>query len=82
MQISTDSDEAGSVAEYLAGILRPSTGYELPVNNESASGSGATIALLPLEVSGEGYEMQVDSDGIEVRTNEPAGLFMGVQTLR
>jgi hypothetical protein len=31
---------------------------------------------------GKGYEMQVDSDGIEVRTNEPAGLFMGVQTLR
>ena len=82
MQISTDSDEAGSVAEYLAGILRPSIGYELPISNESASGSGTTIALLPSEVSGEGYEMQVDSDGIEVRTNEPAGLFMGVQTLR
>ena len=74
------SDDAG-VGGYLAGILRASTGYPLPL----ASGSGGTIALrlsgAPATVGAEGYRLTTTSAGVEIRARQPAGLFHGVQTL-
>jgi hexosaminidase len=83
-RIRTDaSPEARAVGERLAEVLRPSTGYALPVTTEPAARS---ITLrLAAEESGlgeEGYRLRSAPSGVTVTAHRPAGLFHGVQTLR
>ncbi|WP_157631803.1 family 20 glycosylhydrolase [Catelliglobosispora koreensis] len=74
--IFTDSLAVGN---YLAGILRPSTGYALPV----ATGAGTGIALrLNGSDPAEGYTMNITAGGVVIQASSAAGLFHGVQTLR
>ena len=74
----------GDVAAYLAGILRRSTGLPLPVVPARAYPAGITLSLsgAPASVGDQGYRLDVDSSGVTIRANKPAGLFAGVQTLR
>jgi hexosaminidase len=78
---ATISTDVAGIGGYLAGILRASTGYPLPV----AAGSGGTVALLlsgaPASVGGQGYQLTITATGVVVAANQPAGLFAGVQTL-
>ncbi len=72
---------ATSIGDYLAGILRPSTGFTLPVS----TGAGDISLLLsgaPASVGADGYQLDVTATGITVRANQPVGLFHGVATLR
>ena len=69
--------EALPVADYLAGLLRPTTGLPLPV----ADGGDIVLAIEPGHPGG-GYELRVTEDGIRITASEPAALFWGVQTLR
>lgn len=74
---------ATEVAEYLAELLRPSTGYPLPVSEGRAA--QGDIALRLTDNTGlppEGYQLQVDGGTTTLRAETPAGLFRGVQTLR
>jgi len=74
------------VAQQLAAILRPSTGYPLPVL--TGRGAGAAPGDIVLSLAGdsalgsEGYRLDVAPDGVQIRAVAPAGLFYGVQTLR
>ena len=74
------------VAQQLAAILRPSTGYPLPVL--SGRGAGAAPGDIVLSLGGdaalgsEGYRLDAAPDGVQIRAVAPAGLFYGVQTLR
>jgi hexosaminidase len=79
--ISTDSTPVG---EYLASILRPSTGYPLPVRAPSGTPKGIALLLsgAPERVGAEGYTLDVGSTAVVIRARKPAGLFAGVQTLR
>ena len=91
------SAAARRVGEHLAALLRPATGYALPVGEETG-----TIALL-LDGAGdpdglpgdeadperdgfvdgdEGYRLEIGAAGVTVRAAAPAGLFAAVQTLR
>ncbi|WP_073952881.1 beta-N-acetylhexosaminidase [Streptomyces kebangsaanensis] len=75
-----DSHEARQVGAYLADILRPSTGYRLPVTTH---GQGGIRLRLAKDSSGaEGYRLDSDAQGVTITAREPAGLFHGVQTLR
>ena len=92
--IHTDagSSAAGQIGDYLAGLLDPSTGYRLAVDQTSSSRPTPTptptagIALLlsgaPSSVGTQGYTLDVTASGVAIRANQPAGLFAGVQTLR
>ncbi|WP_316754156.1 beta-N-acetylhexosaminidase [Streptomyces herbicida] len=76
----TGSGEARRVGEYLAAVLRPSTGYPLPV---TANGRGGIRLRLTTGVFGEeGYRLDSGRGGITITASAPAGLFHGVQTLR
>jgi hexosaminidase len=77
------STEASTVARYLAGVLRPSTGFPLPVTG-STGASGAISLQLGADqtVGSEGYELTVRRTGVTLRANTADGLFAGVQTLR
>ncbi|GAA4623267.1 beta-N-acetylhexosaminidase [Actinoallomurus vinaceus] len=72
------ADHAGT---YLAGILRRSTGYPVPISR-----TGATTGSIALSVTGggggEAYRLSVRRDSVRLSSGTPAGLFRGVQTLR
>ena len=79
-----DSDGVGRVAELLAGILRTSTGFKLPVTGIDRDSLGSIRLSLGGDstLGDEGYELSVDRRMVRIRAYRPAGLYMGVQTLR
>jgi hexosaminidase len=79
--IATDSAPVG---EYLAGFLRRSTGYPLPVKPAKGEPAGITLLLsgAPSTVGDEGYQLDVTRTAVVIRARRAAGLFAGVQTLR
>jgi hexosaminidase len=84
--VPEDEPEVQAVGEYLAEILRPATGYDLPV---VASGDPTPPGNLSLslgafdqELGAEEYLLTIEEQGASLQANQPAGLFYGVQTLR
>ncbi|MEV6007999.1 family 20 glycosylhydrolase [Streptomyces sp. NPDC051976] len=79
------SSAANQIGGYLAGILRPSTGYPLPVTATSTTPADGIALLLSgadSSVGAQGYQLDVTASGVVIRAQQPAGLFAGVQTLR
>nr|WP_315986885.1 beta-N-acetylhexosaminidase [Streptomyces sp. me109] len=75
-----DSREVRKVGAYLAGVLRPSTGYRLPVTDRGTG--GIRLRLGDRGLGDEGYRLVSGRSGITISAGGPAGLFHGVQTLR
>ncbi|MFI2211018.1 beta-N-acetylhexosaminidase [Streptomyces sp. NPDC020141] len=78
-----ESDDARAVGEYLAGLLRPSTGHPLPVTSEDGA-DGVRLRLDAAEsaLGAEGYRLESSDASVTLTAREPAGLFHAVQTLR
>ncbi|MFD8497462.1 family 20 glycosylhydrolase [Amycolatopsis sp. NPDC059657] len=78
--IATDSQAVG---DYLATILRRSTGYRVPVHTPSWHREPISLLLsgAPSSVGDEGYQLDISASGVTVRARKPAGLFAGVQTI-
>jgi hexosaminidase len=78
--------EVTAIAQGLAALLRPSTGFPLLVSSTPADPAAANIFLrLSADRSSlgeEGYELISDAKTVTLAANRPAGLFRGVQTLR
>ncbi|TYK51027.1 family 20 glycosylhydrolase [Actinomadura decatromicini] len=82
--IYTQTGSAG-VGDYLAALLRRSTGYPLPVKTAPGTpADGISLLLTGADpsVGDQGYQLDVTTAAVVVRANKPAGLFAGVQTLR
>ncbi|MEV6548195.1 beta-N-acetylhexosaminidase [Streptomyces sp. NPDC051597] len=73
--------EGRRIAGYLADVLRPSTGYALPVR---ADGRGGIRLRLSGEarLGPEGYRLESGPGALTLTAHRAAGLFHGVQTLR
>lgn len=72
-------------ADYLANILRPSTGFPFPVKATGKSTRKTRIFLTikpDTTLGNEGYKLTVTQNKIILSANKPAGVFRGVQTLR
>lgn len=84
IRVPGGSGEARRIAGYLAGLLRPATGYELPVTTKG--GRDGIVFRLGGRGTGklgaEGYRLTSGSRAITISAARPAGLFHGVQTLR
>ncbi|MGV9343958.1 beta-N-acetylhexosaminidase [Streptomyces spiralis] len=72
--------EARRVGTYLADVLRPSTGYRLPLTTHGPA--GIRLRLAGGAFGAEGYRLDSGPKGVTITAREPAGLFHGVQTLR
>ena len=77
---------AKDVAQYLADVLQPATGYALTVAPQA---SAQKVSGILLELTGadadqrqEAYSLKVNRRSVVVTACAPAGLFYGVQTLR
>lgn len=83
--VDAQTDEALRVAEVLATLLRPASGFTIPVTRgPMASPRGIFLRVDPArsEMGDEGYALTVTSDGVRLEARTPAGLFHGVQTIR
>jgi len=65
------------IGEFLAGKLRPATGFDLPVSFDA----GDIVLELTGDENSEGYQIQITDEGIQISASGEAGLFYGVQTL-
>jgi hexosaminidase len=78
------SDGARPAGTLLAGILRPSTGYSLPVRQtKSPAADGVSLLLsgAPASVGDQGYTLESSTWTLVIRARTVAGLYNGVQTL-
>lgn len=77
---------ARRAASYLAGVLKPATGFDLPVSDGDAGDAAPPAITLRLakgdKVHPEAYRLEVDRRGVTVTAANSAGLFNGVHTLR
>ena len=81
-KIQLGQDTARKPAELLAGILRPSTGFTLPIT-DGVSGEGIVLLTNADPKTGpEGYQLDVTPKQVVIRANTPQGHFNGIATLR
>ncbi|MEO5579832.1 MAG: beta-N-acetylhexosaminidase [Gemmatimonadaceae bacterium] len=82
--IDPGSAEVSRIAQHLAAIVRPSTGYAVPVASTGTSVRGAIVLRLSNDATlgPEGYQLTASPDSVRITANAPSGLFHGVQTLR
>jgi hexosaminidase len=79
---------AREAAEALAGVLRPATGYALPVKPARGWPVGQASDIFfaapgaRAAVPAEGYTLRADRRGAVITAGDPAGYFYGAQTLR
>lgn len=82
--ISASGEGAAGVGEYLAGTLRASTGFAVPVTETPGGQIAIRIesGLAPAGHQQEGYTLAVTAEGISIGADTAAGARNGVQTLR
>ncbi|GAA0458449.1 beta-N-acetylhexosaminidase [Streptomyces sp. NPDC046215] len=86
IQVPRHSREARRVGAYLAELLRPSTGYALPLTSSAAGTRDGGIRLRlgdpDRALGAEGYRLAVTGRAVTISARTDAGLFHGVQSLR
>lgn len=84
--IDKDNEELVAVGEYLATLLRPATGFALPLTTVEGKDPDtgiwlkrSTTAEVPRP---EGYRMKIDKTLLVLEAPHAEGIFRGIQTLR
>ncbi|MEH1029845.1 beta-N-acetylhexosaminidase [Micromonospora profundi] len=83
--VASTEPAALAAAVHLAELLRPATGYPLPVTDAATPQADDGIALVLDQAVGlgtEGYRLDVTTSGVRLSAVTATGLFHGVQTLR
>ncbi|MFF7653833.1 beta-N-acetylhexosaminidase [Streptomyces sp. NPDC007983] len=87
IRVAPGSRAARAAGDYLAGLLRPSTGYRLPVTTRGGV-DGIRLRIVPVRqraakgLGAEGYRLEVTRRTVTISARTSAGLFHGIQTLR
>ncbi|MGA8114840.1 MAG: beta-N-acetylhexosaminidase [Actinocatenispora sp.] len=71
-------------ADYLAGLLRRSTGYRIPVvpaSRPAPTGISLLLSGADRRVGDQGYQLDIGTSTVVVRARKAAGALAGVQTL-
>ena len=87
--VGTGAVASAAVGEALARLLRPATGFRVPVTAADGPAPAGAIVLrlsdatrADTTLGDEGYELVVTADSVRLTAMRPAGLYHGVQTLR
>lgn len=82
--VKAASKEWTAVAEYLAGKLRPSTGFQLKIveAQEPPTSGIYFISGGNTELGNEGYELVITENLITITSNQSSGAFRASQTIR
>jgi hexosaminidase len=84
--VSADQAELKSVAQYLAGKLKPATGFAFEVSasaeNEKPGSIYLILAVDSSKLGEEGYNLTITRQDLKLTAKSLAGLFRGVQTIR
>ena len=83
--LSSKNSGLRSAAEYFSGLIRQSSGIELPIDQLSSCSNSLNTILLVLADRGlghEGYELVAEENGIQVTATTPQGIFYGLQSVR
>jgi hexosaminidase len=83
--VKNNDQEVLKVAEYLAGKLRPSTGFDLKTSVSETDPKEGNIYLVLTDdnsLGNEGYELKITEDLVTLSANKAEGLFRGIQTIR
>ncbi|MFJ6697863.1 beta-N-acetylhexosaminidase [Streptomyces sp. NPDC091272] len=76
------SADAKKVGDALAKVLRPSTGYPLPVTAQDGRDGIRLRFTSDRSLGDEGYRLESGRGGVTITARRAAGLFHGIQTLR
>ncbi|MGD0610153.1 MAG: beta-N-acetylhexosaminidase [Anaerolineales bacterium] len=86
IRVNPGSPQSIRIAKALARLLRPATGYDLPVQiSGDPAPAGSLVLTIPNQdasLGEEGYELQIEPQLMTLRAYEPHGLFHGIQTIR
>ncbi|MGZ5221607.1 MAG: beta-N-acetylhexosaminidase [Chitinophagaceae bacterium] len=81
--VSPGNPELLRIANYLAAVLKPATGFTIKIDSVAKSTNSIALALInDTSLNAEGYEIKIAAKGIELKAQNPAGIFYGVQTIR
>ena len=86
--VDAGNTELSRLAEVLGALLRPSTGFVIPVTTTGPPPQRGSIILrlaAPPDrgsLGAEGYELVATPDSVRIVASQPAGIFYGLQTLR
>ncbi|MGW7418419.1 beta-N-acetylhexosaminidase, partial [Streptomyces sp. NPDC054863] len=76
------SADAKNVGDALAKVLRPSTGYQLPVTSREGRDGIRLKLSSDSSLGDEGYRLDSGRSSVTITARKAAGLFHGIQTLR
>lgn len=81
-----ESEELKQIGQYLAGRLRTATGFDIEVKQATESEVPGSIYL---NLTGDGkilndesYTLEITNKKVQLTAVSPAGIFLGIQTLR
>ncbi len=84
--INEDSQDLLQVGNYLASILKPSTGYNLIVESTTQNPKSNSIYLkiinLNSKFGSEGYKLNISEENVIIESRTIEGMFRAIQTLR
>ncbi len=78
-------DSLREVADYLAGLIRQGSGWQLAQGAGAYAESSAIVLQLvdsSAALGREGYRLEIQPQEILIQAAAPAGIFYGIQTLR
>ena len=77
------NEEVNAVAAFLSGLLQPSTGFALEVENGKPAKNAINLVIDPSVKGNEGaYKLVSDKNGVTISASDAVGLYYGAQTLR
>ena len=84
--VNSPTDTTLRIADMLAQIIRPSTGFPVAIRRDSGRSTPGVIELrlspIGADVGDEGYVLAVSSYNVLLAARTNAGLFHGIQTIR
>lgn len=81
--IMPGNPELRRIAGYMAGLLKPATGFAFNIDTTAKAGNAFSLNLVgDSSLGNEGYELSISPKNVVINAYNVAGIFYGVQTIR